>query len=533
MTKKTLNKILLSALIVLVFFTFFSSTIYGLTLPAVSTAPVERAFLRKTADLRGSLFYDDTIEITAQDGWTVCDVFAVPGKAVSADDPLFSLDSESYTLREKSLQLDLLRVENSLALIERKTPDAKQAEITAALDGQLIEPRQLTSGQALRKGDILGRLVDDSKFVVRLYFSIAYKDMIHTGQTARVSIPKMMTELTGTVSKLFLDEHVTADSIAVFGVEIAVENPGTLMEGLVATAEIQTTNEPAMPTEPGLLKFFSEQELAAPLDGVVVYHDMREYARYRGGDVLLRIREENAVADDDYTAVQATRSELLLQKDLLNLQLDQLRGQFPADGIVRASRDGVVDFVDVKAGDSVPYGKKLIVLHSPKSRLFARFFMTFTEGEPYERDMSVSLSFAVLDEDGRLSREAVVTSVSSRKLSEDGWEFTAYVPNRPGQPLLHIDCDVRINSNGDIYDVVVPNSCVFRNALGAQVVYILHKRQGLFGEEYFVTENEIKILENNSSFVAVDSDLLYEGMDMIRYTSKPLRDGAVVRVTSP
>jgi hypothetical protein len=82
----------------------------------------------------------------------------------------------------------------------------------------------------------------------------------------------------------------------------------------------------------------------------------------------------------------------------------------------------------------------------------------------------------------------------------------------------------------DEYKIVLPNSAVFEVGGGKKsCICILKQKNGVLGEEYYVKSVDVKVLDSNESNTAI-SGSLEEGDEVVSFTSKPLVDGARVKL---
>ena len=240
-----------------------------------------------------------TQEVAGMANGKVLAVYVSPGDMVQVGDPLFSVDDEN--IRE-----DLDTYGESLKL-EQKDLSALYEEQDgqsgrAAFDGKVLEIGEVLGetpevGDTVAKGDILGVLVDDSKMRLTTYFSTAYKSVIEVGQPVMISIPKSMALVPGTVDRVANNTKITDEGTVLFEVEIIMDNPGALVEGLVATATITTPEGDVTPAESGELEYNRKENIKAKTDGELTAIYMRDYYDFKAGEVMFTIYNEDLDSD--------------------------------------------------------------------------------------------------------------------------------------------------------------------------------------------------------------------------------------------
>ena len=267
---------------------------------------------------------------------------------------------------------ELQTAQNELADLQRAVNDAK-AEVTAAqstltaaqnklkklsvtapFTGKIIPASDSEGnetsyrvGQQVSEGEVIGYMVDDSKMKLSLYFSTAYRNAIKSGQTATVSIPSAMSEVTGTVSSVEQSEKISADGVKMFRVEITLNNPGTLTKGMTATATVSTSSDGTVyPAESGTLAYSREEAVTVQVGGEITTVNGIDYYNYSSGATIMRLSSDTA--QQDVTAAQngvntarngvtsAQKQVTDKQKQITDLKklIENAAVESPIDGVV-------------------------------------------------------------------------------------------------------------------------------------------------------------------------------------------------------
>ena len=146
---------------------------------------------------------------------TVTDVLVEPGDEVQAGDDLILIDPtetreeladaqselSSAQSAESAAQSTLTSAQSTLSTAQARL---NRQNITAPFSGKMIpaEGGSVHVGQQLGQGEVVGYMIDDSKMKLTLEFSTTYSGSIQSGQSATVSIPSAMSEVSGTVSSV-------------------------------------------------------------------------------------------------------------------------------------------------------------------------------------------------------------------------------------------------------------------------------------------------------------------------------------------
>lgn len=236
-----------------------------------------------------------TQEISGLAKGKVLAVYVKPGDMVKVGDPLFSVDDESIRQDLDTYGESLNRAQKDLAALYEEL-DGQNGH--AAFKGKVLEIGKAMGadpevGDTVSKGQILGILVDDSKMRLTTYFSTAYKGVIEVGQQVMVSIPKSMALIPGTVDRIANNTKITAEGTVLFEVEIVMDNPGALVEGLVATATVTTGQGDVTPAESGKLEYNRKENIKAKTAGELTAIYMRDYYDFEAGDIMFTIFNED------------------------------------------------------------------------------------------------------------------------------------------------------------------------------------------------------------------------------------------------
>ena len=241
----------------------------------------------------GSANAKDSASISLAADGVVQEVYVTQGQVVNAGDPLYVVTSPAAEEALKAAQEALVTKQENLAKLQEEMNALQQSRndltIRAPHDGKLTEVAEVNLGDPLTSGFTIAKVVDDTRLKISLYYSYAYENDIHVGQTASVSIPATMTTLTGTVEKINKVERITVEGGRTFEVVFVIDNPGTLTEGMAATAQLtDASGSPIYPYESGTLSYYQTTTVATKANGPVEQlADLMNYANVTAGQVLL------------------------------------------------------------------------------------------------------------------------------------------------------------------------------------------------------------------------------------------------------
>lgn len=241
----------------------------------------------------GSANAKSSASIVLTQSGVVDEVYVAQGQMVYEGDPLYVISSEAaqqalaaareaYQVQQDNIskrQEELNKLYKSRGDLTILTPHA----------GKLTDVADLKVGDPLEAGHVIARVVDDTRLKLSLYFSYAYEEDIFAGQTATVSVPTLMTQLTGTVEKINKVRMVTPEGGVNFEVVIVVDNPGTMTEGMAATASMASESGLSiLPYEDGKFVYYQTTTVATKAAGPVeTLADLMNYADVTAGQTLV------------------------------------------------------------------------------------------------------------------------------------------------------------------------------------------------------------------------------------------------------
>lgn len=294
------------------YFVFRENSNANLGEPIFDTAGLSSII--QTASISGTANAKDSASITLSQSGVVEELFISEGQMVYEGDPLFVVTSEAAELAVEAAKQGVetakaavTRAQESLNKAyesyneQKKAIEKLQKEydeldatrtdliVTAPHAGQLQNVANIRVGDPLTMGTTVAQVVDNTKLKLSLYFSYAYENDIYVGQTATVTIPVVMKQLTGTVEKINKVKMITAEGGVNFEVVIVVENTGTLTQDMAASATmVATDGTPILPYADGSLTYYQTTTIATLADGPVSeLADLMNYGEVTAGQVLL------------------------------------------------------------------------------------------------------------------------------------------------------------------------------------------------------------------------------------------------------
>ena len=295
----------------------------------VITNTVETGSITSTVEGSGLTKPKDSKAISLTTTGTVQEVYVAEGDHVKAGQQLYSIDSPAARTAVQTAQSTVDGYQEQLKTLQKQIAGLN---LKAPFSGKLLETSKLQKGDSISEGDKVATLVDDSKLLLQQYYSYAYKGKVRAGQSASVSIPALMSIVTGKVESVHMVSRVTPEGSKLFEADIVITNPGTLTADMAASATLSVKGEEIYPYEAAKLAYYRSTELKTTVGGTILSSGLLDYLSVTKGQVLVRIDGE-----DNQNQIFTIQQELeSAQQDLdkAKKNLDNMNAVAPIDGTV-------------------------------------------------------------------------------------------------------------------------------------------------------------------------------------------------------
>lgn len=289
----------------------------------------------------------ESAAITLTQSGTVQEVFVTAGQTVMAGDPLYQIFSQAAEDAVTAAREKLDGLNKDMAdLYEQKN----NLTVRAPFAGKLIEVGKFTQGLDVNRGANVATLVNDRQLKLSLYFSYAYDGMISAGQRVEVSIPAVMASFSGTVETIHKVHYISPEGADHFEVVVVFDNPGTLTEGMSASAALTAADgTPIYPYENAKTEYYEVREIVTEASGPMVSQDLLRYANVEAGQVLLTMGSDTI--DSDIREKQKQIDEAMESLNKTQKALEDFNAVAPIDGTIISCN--LAEDAEVKSGDTV------------------------------------------------------------------------------------------------------------------------------------------------------------------------------------
>ncbi|MDE7018985.1 MAG: biotin/lipoyl-binding protein [Lachnospiraceae bacterium] len=237
-------------------------------------------------------------------------------------------------------------------------------------------------------------------------------------------------------------------------------------------------------------------------------NNMRDAGR-RVEDILLP-EEEDAT-------LQNYQIELAdLQEDLAKYQ--KIKDQ---EGQIIAGQSGLVTDVYINVGGRIPDSAVMLIADDAVPCQFKT--MIDKEQKKY---ISINDKVSLKLDGNSRETEVMVNYLAESESMPGNYEIYIDLPEGSGMPGL--SGTMKHNEAGEKYPCCVPPIAVHTDN-SRRYVYVVKEREGILGMEYYVEEINVKVLDENEYWVAIEGALDGESRIIVSATQE-IRNGEIVRL---
>ncbi len=234
-------------------------------------------------------------------------------------------------------------------------------------------------------------------------------------------------------------------------------------------------------------------------------------------------KEKNEKLKDEYDRnIRLKEMEI----ELRTLEYQRLTAEMPAGGIIKSPIDGVVRSVNVEKGSECAPGQVMFELTAKDSQFSIQFKLNAEKAELLKEGDRVELEM----EGGRDGKLYGYVLRKEFLQSERMYLYTSNIVSSDQLSRIQDGQSVKVSSNkgSEAFRFIVPNSSIIELS-DRYYVFILKKQYGVLGEEYYVSRQEVRLVERDALRSAISS--LDSGAQVVTFSSKVLEDGMQVRLS--
>lgn len=411
----------------------------------VVTDVVQYGAITSTVENSGLTKAKSSETITLTTSGTVVDVLVTEGQKVTAGTALFKVDSPAAETAVQKARSDVEGFEKQLSQAQK---DLAGLNLSAPFAGKIMlkEYPELRVGEEVSKGTQVAELNDDTRLRLEQYYSYAYAGDLYVGQKVNVSIPALMTSVSGTVEKVNMVSRITPEGSKLFSAEIVVENEGSLTADMAASATVTVNGETVYPYEQGKLEYYRTTILTTSVGGTVLANNLVDYLQVSAGQVLVQIDAEES--ESELFSIQQSLDTAKADLEAAEKNLANCNATAPIDGMVIG--------LTMQPGDEIAANTTVVTISDTSSLIVSanvdeRNISYIKAGMPVELDQWGTPAFGTVE---------TVSMSSTVNNGVATYPITISVDNSEGNLQVNSYINFKITASENDNCLVLPLQCV-------------------------------------------------------------------------
>jgi HlyD family secretion protein len=273
-------------------------------------------------------------------------VFLRDGEQVKAGDSILKLDDYQAQLKVKQLENS---ISQTLLTQQYNKKSLEGIKTVAPIEGEITD-LQVSVGDDISKNATLLTITDKSRLKLTVPFNNKHRDQLKTNQEVSVNVYdtalEVGTTVKGTITSVGKALYKTNEGADVYNVEVVLNNPGTIKEGMIGNVEISLSGEKLISAESSTLNYYNNATVKAVTGGAINKINIFEGQSVTKGTVLVEFSNDDLILEIETTALKL--------EDYYN-QLEAAQNELDKYNIY-ATIDGILTLNDLKAGDVLKSG---------------------------------------------------------------------------------------------------------------------------------------------------------------------------------
>ncbi len=305
-------------------------------------ATVKRGNIDIVVQGSGSIYFTKSNKLYSKVNATIKKVNFKTGDKVKAGDVIYELDDKDA---QTALNIARQGLQQNKVSAEATNEAVGNLSISAPFTGQVTNIA-VNVGDTLQVGGTALTITDTSKLKILLNFNATDVGQIAVGQEASVNVISLMQHVNGTVTYISNQPSATISGGQLYTAEIQINNPGALLGGMSASAEVKTSKGVVSSTNTAALNYLKKQEVISKTGGTVKRIAVKENQEV-GSGVLLVEMENNTVTRSQ----KAANIGIVTSENQINLSGSQLE-----NFKIIAPIAGVLSNINFQVGDILSAG---------------------------------------------------------------------------------------------------------------------------------------------------------------------------------
>ncbi|MBU3190630.1 HlyD family efflux transporter periplasmic adaptor subunit [Clostridium bowmanii] len=310
-----------------------------------NTTIAEKGNLKVIVSGSGPIYFTNSSIIYSKIGATVTKVNYKEGDSVKAGDIIYELDD---TDAQTALNSDSNSFKQNQISASTSNDAVSDLSIKAPFTG-LVSDILVKQGDTVSKGGTVFTIADTTKLKVLLTYNASSAGKIAIGQTANVYLTSLMQSVSGNVTYISNQTTATSAGGKLYTVEIQINNPGAVVEGMTASADISATGGVISSTGTAELNYIKKQLVTSSTGGTVESISIKQNQKVSSGQALIKMSSDEIARAKENSDLQLESAQS--QMALKTKQLDYYKIIAPINGVITKMTNKVGD--TIKAGDEL------------------------------------------------------------------------------------------------------------------------------------------------------------------------------------
>ena len=215
--------------------------------------------------------------------------------------------------------------------------------------------------------------------------------------------------------------------------------------------------------------------------------------------------------------IRINEMELSFRREIL----DKYRALESAQGRIYSEEAGIVTEIGISSGDPLTEHAALKLARLDESFCF-RAVLSKEQAKYVGTGDSVSLKLG----NTGTQIQAEIGYWEENASAPGSYEAVIYLPEGVG--TIGMRAVLTASSQSGSYSAIIPATAVHREN-ERDYCYVVHRQQGILGEELVVFRTAVRVLDENSRYVAIEEGSLDPESDVVISSTRELADGKTVR----
>ncbi len=354
------------------------------------------------------------------------------GDTVSKDTVLYQLDSSDA---QSDIETNQISLSSSQRSYNNVAESLDELSVTAPISGY-ITAIDVEVGDNINANQVLGSIRDDSVMEIELPFPADDVANFYLGQSADIILDGSFETVSGTISFIGSLEEVGIGNTILRYVTIAVNNPGGLANGQIATATINGVGS----ANSASFNYLEERTISAEQSGTVESIIIEEGGYAANGQTIIEL------SSDTLSDNLQSQSDSVRQAEIRLENAEQTLEQYT----ITSPIDGTVVEKYYKAGETSEQGQPLCIIYD-LSYLTMTLNIDELDISDVEVGQNVIITAEALDNrqyEGQVTKVSVVGSTSSGVTT---YPITIQIDEPDGlMPGMNVDATIAITEANQV-----------------------------------------------------------------------------------